>query len=407
MDKGVENMRKMATLLKVATRTIGIRDVHPVEGIGNKIKENIDGLYLINSKENENKQRVPNEFTLYEDITTKLARNPNSYFSIRKKDDKHYLFSDYVEEPLLQVTFTKRPNHYGVLTYNGTPMREVGQGIGRDTLAIASRRSCTYFAEGVPCKYCNISPTRNTSKLPVSSELEDIGETVSLVGNDFKFFAVTGGTFKDTDDECKAYTKIGQTIQQNLKKPSFSGPFSFTPPRDLGLLKGLYDTGVDVISFNIDVWDDDALKAICPGKYKIGKNYYEKALLEGVKLWGEGNSVIQFLAGPWESNQSLLDATKHFLNMGILPNITSFFPSPRSPLSKTGKPKSLKEIVDLYTSYGHLVRESGLFPNKRNSVLTSPSGNRSSIANEAARGYINWNNYDPKKDLFFAGESNE
>ncbi len=405
MSKNKEDMSKKATILKLATRIVGIRDVDPVEGIGDSIKENIDGLYLINSKNNEDKQRVPNEFTLYNGITTKLVRNPDSYFSLRRMGDSHYLFSDFVEEPLMPVEFTKKPVHYGKTTSRGTQMMEVGQGIGVDTLAIASRRQCSFFNKKVPCKYCNISGTKNTSNLPIYSHLEDIGETVSLAGKDFDFFAVTGGTFEDTNEECEHYAKIGQAIRDNLPTDAFSGPFSLTPPKDLGLLKKLHETGVDVISFNIDVWDDHALKRICPGKYEIGKKHYENALKEGVRLWGEGNSTIQFLAGPWESNESLLEASKHFLEMGVLPNITSYFPSPKSPLSKTGKPKTLKEILDLYINYGHLVRDSGLFPNDRGTIHTSPSGNRSSIANEAVRGYLTKENFDPKTDLVFAGRN--
>ncbi len=407
MSKSREYRVKQATILKLATRIVGIRDVDPVEGIGDSIKENVDGLYLINSRMNEDKQRVPNEFTLYDGITTKLVRNPNSYFSLKRIGDTHYLFSDFVEEPLLPVKFTKRPNHYGKVTSRGTQMMEVGQGIGMDTLAIASRRQCSFFTEKVPCKYCNISGTKNISNLPVYSHLEDIAETVSVAGNDFDFFAVTGGTFEDTNDECKHYTKMGEVIRDSLNADTFSGPFSLTPPRDLGLLKRLHETGVDVISFNIDVWDDDALKKICPGKYKIGKEHYEKALKEGVKLWGEGNSTIQFLAGPWESNESLLEASKYFLNMGVLPNITSYFPSPKSPLSRSGNPKSLNDILNLYINYGHLVRDSGLFPNDRGTVHTSPSGNRSSIANESVRGYITRENFNPSKDLNFMGKQNE
>lgn len=401
MNHPEEEMYKKATILKVAARINGIRQVDPVEGIGTLIKENVDGLYLINRA---GTQAVPNEFTLYKNITTKLVLNPDSYFTLRNIKGEYYLFSDFVPQPLIQVRFTRRPKYYEKTTSAGTPMREVGQAMGLDCLAIAVQRRCSYFAQGKPCKYCNISPTNVSSGLPQSSDLRDIGELVEFAGKNFKFFALTGGTFEDTDQECVAYTRMGNVIRENLGKEKYSGPFSLTPPKNLDLLASLHETGVDVISFNIDVWEDDALKRICPGKFEIGKKHYEQALLEGKRLWGEGNSVVQFLAGPWESNQSLLDASKHFLDMGILPNITSYFPSPRSPMAIKGRPKTLKEILDLYIEYGHLVRASGLYPNQRNSILTSPSGNRSSISNEAARGYVTKDNFEPERDLMFAGE---
>lgn len=171
----------------------------------------------------------------------------------------------------------------------------------------------------------------------------------------------------------------------------------------MDLLEKLYEAGVVVISFNPDVYDEKAFKETCPGKFKIGKKHYDKSLEVARQIWGTGNVVVQYMIGPWESNQKLLDGVKYHLDKGILVNLTTFFPSPKSKL-KNEHPKSLKDLINVYVEYGELVRSSGLFPNSRNSVLTSESANRSSIANEVVKGFLTKDNYNEETDLNFLGD---
>lgn len=391
---GNDQQLKMATIYKLATRVYGVNVIDPIEGVGETVKEDVEGLYRINPLKDGPAHLRANELVFYMGITTKLVYNPKSPLSLRRLDGKYWLFSQFNDEPLTDVRFTKRPYHYNLTTTSGTPMMEVGQAMGADCLAIAVDKQCHYFTNGTACKYCNITPTNITSGIPRFSRLEDIGELVKATGRKFRFFDLTGGTFDDTNAECKTYTLIGNTIKANLdKKEKYGGPFSLTPPEDLDLLEGLNQTDVDVISFNMDVWDLDALREICPGKFKIGREKYVEALLVAKELWGRGNVAMQFIVGPWESNESYLEGIRFFLEKGILVNLTTFAPSPNSPF-RYKKSKSLTELIDLYVEYGELIRLYEFFPNERNSVLTSYVSNRSSISNESARGFITKENFD-------------
>jgi hypothetical protein len=398
MNYDSEKLKK-ATILKVALRTYGVNVVDEPTGAGESIKEDINGLYQISDGADAGVNLRPNEVTLHKNITTKLVYRPDSSFSLRKEGDSFYIFSEHSNDPLSEVEFSKRPFHYALDTTNGTPMKYIGQVMGRDCLAIAIDKQCSYFTKGDFCKYCNITATNKKGGLPRFSSLEDIAELIRTSGNRYRFFDLTGGTFEDRDEECRTYTQIGNVIRDNLsRRKKFGGPFSLSPPKDLDLLEGLFETNVDVVSFNMDVWSDEALKEVCPGKFKIGKKHYEDSLEKARELWGDGNSVIQFLAGPWESSQSLLGGVEHFLDRGILANITTFYPSPKSTLRRTHS-KDLGELLELYINYGELIRASGLFPNSRRSILTSESANRSSISNEVAKGFLTRDNFDKEEDL--------
>tara|TARA_Y100000310_G_C20681509_1_gene816230 strand:- start:1221 stop:2423 length:1203 start_codon:yes stop_codon:yes gene_type:complete len=394
-------LNKKATILKLALRTYGVNIKDEVEGVGSLIKENINGLYKIDSK----KGLRPNELILHNKITTKLVYNNNSPFELSKKNEEFYI--GITGEKLINVNFPKRPEHYSKKTTSGTPMKNVAQVMGLDCLAIAVDKQCHYFTNGDFCRYCNITPTNKKSKLDRISKEQDIAETIDFAGHKYKYFDLTGGTFEDRDEECRNYTKLGNLIRENLGRNSFSGPFSLSPPKNLSLLEDLFKTGVDVISFNPDIYTDEAFKEICPGKYKIGKKHYDEALNVGKTIFGEGNMVVQYMIGPWESNEELFEGVKYHLDKGILVNLTTFQPSPGSKLRNI-HPKSLQDLIEIYIEYGDLVRKSGLFPNSRNSILTSESANRSSISNEVVKGFLTKETYDDHNDLkFLRGLKNE
>jgi hypothetical protein len=388
---------KQATLLKIALRTNGVDVQCSIDGVGKNIKEDIRGLYKIDKVDSLR----PNELNLYGNITTKLVFNKDSPFKLIREGVEYFIVRD--KKTLMQVTFNKRPSFYGRLTKRNTPMENVAQVMGRDCLAIAVDKRCQYFTNGDFCRYCNCTPTNVESGLERIAQDEDVHELVSIFGDQYRFIDLTGGTFADRDEECKRYTKLGNIIQNALGR-KFSGPFSLSPPKDLDLLQKLHETGVDVISFNPDVWDDKQFAIICPGKNKIGKAHYDSALKVAKDLWGRGNAVVQFLIGPWESRTSLLEGVKYHMDKGILVNLTTFCPSPQSSLQGL-KQIPLKEIIEIYLSYGELIKEYDFYPNKRKSILTSESGNRSSISNEVVKGFLTKDNYDPAIDIKYLGES--
>lgn len=388
-----DNLKK-ASILKLAFRLEGVDIDFHVPGVGQSIKEDIKGLYKID----DFGSLKPNELVIYKNITTKFVFNPLSRFKLVQNDGSFSVISKKSGKKLSEVSFTRRPKHYGLLTSNGVPMKNIAQVMGSDCLSIAVDKQCHYFTNGDFCRYCNITPTNIDSGISRLSDPQDIFETLSFAAKNYKFFNLTGGTFADRDEELRAYIKIGRIIKDSVGNGRYSGPFSPSPPKNLDLLADLYETGVDVISFNPDIMSPSAFNKICPGKAKIGKEYYELALEEARKIWGDGNAVAQYMIGPWETSGELLEGIKRHLDRGILVNLTTFCPSPVSSF-KNKKTKSLQEIVSIYIQYGELVRQSGLYPNKRGSILTSESANRSSLSNEAAKCYLSHDNYNPYKDL--------
>lgn len=388
-----KHMKSRATILKLALRSMGIDVVDEVPGVGSAIKENVMGLYKID----DIVKQKPNELVLYDKITTKLVENPDSPFQLVKIDSKFYVKAKNYENPLIEVGFSKRPAHYSLNTSRGTPMKNIAQGMGLDGIAFAVDKQCHYFTNGTFCRYCNITPTNLESKIDRISDLTDFRETVIATKDIDWYYCLTGGTFANRDEECKHYTKLGNIIKEEINKKSFAGPFSPSPPNNLDLLDDLVETGVDVISFNPDICSEKAFKQICPGKATIGLEHYNKALQRAKELWGRGNAVVQYMVGPWETKDELMQGVQRKLDEDILVNLTTYYPSPKSTF--TIGAKSLDELIDIYLEYSEKVSAAGMFPNKRDSIMASESANRSSIANEVAKNYLTRDSYAKDDEL--------
>jgi hypothetical protein len=392
---------KKATILKAALRTYGVSFDCKVDGVGKYVKETVDGLFAVQGKYPT--PEVPNEISLYGGIVAKLIPRKNSPLSLIRDGEHYYIINKKDGQHISEVTFTERPIHYEKFTSRGMPMRDVGQVMGRDCLAIAPYRDCDFHSDGQNCRFCNIKFTNmqsGTTKIP---DIRDVRELVQESKGRFGFYDLTGGTFNDRNFEADLYSDFGEVIRDVVGQ-KFSGPFSFTPPEDLTKLERIHKTGVDVISFNREIWNETVWKDVCPGKSKIGAEKFDAAFMHAKNLWGVGNVAVQFIIGPWESNQSLLEGVEYYADMGIMPNITIFGSYPGS-MYQNRPSKNLRETIEFFTELGKVYKKHPeLF--ERRCTLTSPSSNRGSISNEVYRGYLTSENFDPEKDLFGIGDWN-
>src|SRR3989344_2703218 len=113
MDELTQNRLKRATILKILLRTNGVNVIDEPTGVGDTIKEDVNGLYQISKGADGGINLKPNELVFERGITTKLVYNDESLFSLRKIDETFYIFSKE-EIPISEVKFSKRPKHYGV-----------------------------------------------------------------------------------------------------------------------------------------------------------------------------------------------------------------------------------------------------------------------------------------------------
>ena len=142
---------------------------------------------------------------------------------------------------------------------------------------------------------------------------------------------------------------------------------------DKGLALKLKEAGVDKVLWNIEVWDEELFKIICPGKSKfVGRVNWLKRLKEAVEVFGVGNVYCNFVGGfeyAWNPGfgnmeDAVMSSVKGFewlLENSIIPGFSFFFGTniPNSPCSKLAPPPT-EYYLELALQRHNLMLEYGM-----------------------------------------------
>ena len=164
---------------------------------------------------------------------------------------------------------------------------------------------------------------------------------------------LTGGALIDQDKEAQMYipyfSALNKIKQQNHLDISL---VLCSTAYDKKLAQKLKEVGVDKVLWNIEVWDEEMFKIICPGKSKfVGRENWLMHLKEAVEVFGVGNVYCNFVGGfeyTWNPGfrnmeDAVMSSVKGFewlLENGITPGFSFFFGTniSDSPCSKLAPP---------------------------------------------------------------------
>lgn len=104
------------------------------------------------------------------------------------------------------------------------------------------------------------------------------------------------------------------------------------PPSSLSKLKELYDSGVNEIGINIEIWDRKIAKRIMPGKAETALDDYLEVLKYCRNLWSERGAVRSILLVGLEPIQNTLEAVRRLSELGVMPILSPFRPVPGTEL---------------------------------------------------------------------------
>ena len=116
----------------------------------------------------------------------------------------------------------------------------------------------------------------------------------------------TGGFTGGTDtrggvDDTAFYTEIVKTEQQAAKDLGYPGivpTYGEMAPPSRENLEKVYESGVRVIDFNMEVWPEWAWPLVVPGKHKfVGRKVWMDRMLEAVEIFGTGHVGTTFVVG--------------------------------------------------------------------------------------------------------------
>lgn len=272
-----------------------------------------------------------------------FAWDVNSRFSIKYNNGKYYLEEN--DKVLFPIEFDKRPNYYKLKTSDGTEMSHVAGFNPGGVVGVAYSNECSLKEKGLDCLFCNANATKDTYAEKENIKWKNpkqIGETVAAAFkyDDAKHVNITGG-FIPERREIDYYIDVAESIQEHTGLEDFNGTAVIGAPEDLSVIDKYKEAGFRTIAIQIEIWDKNIFKTICPGKEKEcgGWQHWVDSLKYAVKVFGFGRVRTGFVTGI-EPKSKTLEGVEYLAEKGILSLTNAWNPNPGSKLEGHRTPTS-------------------------------------------------------------------
>jgi len=228
-----------------------------------------------------------------------------------------------------EVSFPPATAFYGQQTSRGVPFLGMAVLQGRDVLAFPYLWPCEFAKAGLACKFChcgNFTQQQSLSGMHQDFQFtpQDVAEVVHYAINVEKcasYVQITGGSTLNTDGECDRIVEILQAIDDIAGLNNISGEVILyaTPPSDPRKVDRLFAAGADRIACDIEIWDEELARHICPGKDRgTGRQRHLDTLLHIARTQGPFKACSTFVVG-LEPAASFLAAAEYLARNGIVP----------------------------------------------------------------------------------------
>jgi len=384
-------MIKNSSLLKIKLLSNGVDFEAEPKGIMKNVKEEHRALFDARLSD-QHTQILPPEIVLPGEIVAKTIYRPNSPYLVKETSEGPILTHKEKEE-ITPISFPTRPSYYGKTTSSGVPMKQVGQLLGLDCMGVIINSYCSRGKNNKHCKFCNINPTTG-EKFDKIRNLEDIYETVQEAHSDgsFNLVNLTGGTFKCPEKELSTYLNVAKNIRETMGVSKLPGVSSINPPNRELLTKyeqEIKEANFDLVTYNLEVWDKNKLKEVCPGKHELGgRDRYIDSAKATMDILGKGHVGMIFTVGPWESVESITEGSRELAEKGILPIPVVFHPGKGADYSWMGTTNE-EDLLKLFRGIHEIYQQNDLITSNRIRPAGSEKSFRNSLINEAVLGYLN------------------
>lgn len=304
--------------------------------------------------------KLPSGFRIDGGTFNQLIWDPKSSYKITREDEQFFLTHE--GKKLYPISFEKKPAFYNKLTSDGTKMSTVGQYYGDGQLFIVYSNECALKDKGISCLFCNINATKDSFAEHENIQWKNarqIGETVKAAYDEgFKHVTISGG-FIPERREVDYYIDIAEAIQEETGLVDFNGSACVGAPEDLSVIEKYKEAGYKTIATNIEIWDENIFKTICPGKDRLcgGHKHWVETLKHEVEIFGKGNVRSTMVAGI-EPKESLLEGVEYLASIGVIGFISAWDPNPGSALEGHRAPtfewfhEVHQKAYNIYKKYG-------------------------------------------------------
>lgn len=258
-------------------------------------------------------------------------------------------FEDESEAKPSPVKIYPRAHFFQHKTSQGLPFGRIGTVHG-PYLALSPSNRCTFLGSVDMCRFCGVGAGAGTHEgVPV----EDILEAVRLAQAEHPVSVVYLSVgHLGTDDGGVLF--LEPYVAAIKKHFDILVAVDALPPADDAWIDRTYGMGVDAISYNLEIYDPELFKVICPGPARvIGRQRFLNALKYATTVFPSGAVTCHLIVGlePLESTRA---GIKDLTERGVLPVLPVYRPFKGrdmrgDDIAATGDAEpTLDELVELY-----------------------------------------------------------
>jgi len=224
-------------------------------------------------------------------------------------------------------------------------------------IAAAPRGPCRFAKSGFDCKYCG------SRGEPVTAHFtnEDFVDALRLLLQETpaEIIHLSSGFVETEDGGMEQLESLVREIRKHL---NILISVDVMPPAENHWIDRTYAAGVDMVYYDLDVFDPVLFAATYPEKKQaIRHERYLEALQYAVKIF-PGGAVTSHLVLGLEPLASTIKGIDVLTDLGVVPLITFFPPHAAGLLAERWKP-DLKEIIPIYAYLYEKISEKKLSTN--------------------------------------------
>jgi hypothetical protein len=283
------------------------------------------------------------DLTLPEDVRVLVpiddAATPSGPYMVASENGQVIVVGD--DALRVEVFAGGVPKFYGRRTTSGRPMWQVATVAGTHLL-VSPAASCGFSTRGAPCPFCR-EGARPAGEQDRAATIADVVEVVRAAFEEgaAEFVLFNSSVFDAEDGGIAFLTPYIEAVRKHFD--TFVA-VQVHPPRNDVWIDRTYAMGVDAVSYNLELFDPEALNRHCIGRVRyIGRERYLDALGHAANIFPAGTVWTDLVLGlePAESTMAGIEAVAA---AGVVPCSASIVPArtPSRRSRRTKRPRSCR-----------------------------------------------------------------
>jgi radical SAM protein (TIGR04043 family) len=246
-----------------------------------------------------------------------------SPYHLVKNDTQFEIWKD--DRKYLDLVMTPRPKFYDSFTSDGTPIITVAT-LGSPThLNVVRTMRCIWAEQGKACTFCAYRHAwaQEGNKTPLQiAEVVEAAVKEKVVSH----VSITTGTLPTKGKGIEELIETTKTIRSRVNIPT---KCSFEPQDDLAYIDELKRAGMDVVSINIECFDEHVRQEVMPNaKGRTPLSKYISTWKKCVDLFGKNQVFSVIPAGLGDSDETTLKGVEMIASHDVIPWLEPFHPLP-------------------------------------------------------------------------------